>query len=156
MVGSANKTVHDNVLEVTIEHGQECCTVFLNVNKVDGDCMSVAIEVAVHPVATVEDKLTSGRGAGNVVHHLHVQLEAVLQTVPSFCQIEVISIAKKNRLGSGVKSCGILETEAIPVELTASCADTILIIGMLGNYSVAGSVGEGNLTSCLTLAVGSC
>ena len=155
MVGGANRTVHDNILEVTVEEWEEGGTIFFYINKVDGNCMSLTIKAAIHPVVCVKDKLAGRRSTGNVVHHLHVQFEAVLKTVPAFCQIEIFCTAEKNRLGGGVESGGVIEIETVPVELTTSGADTILVIGMLGNNSVAGSIAEGDFSVGLTLAVGS-
>ena len=70
--------------------------------------MAVAIEVTIHPVGAIEDKLAGRRCTGDVVHHLHVQFEAVLKTVPAFCQIEIFCTAEKNRLGGGVESGGVI------------------------------------------------
>ena len=132
--------MHDYILKYTGVLGNEACIV-TQVAHLDSKSMTVAIEVSVNPVTCIKDVLAGLRDALDVVGHLHVQLEAVTYTVPTFSQEDVVSSLEQN----GIVLC--VKFESTEVEATASRADAILVELVSSSYGIAWSVAIGKCLS---------
>ena len=142
----SNRTVHNDVLECTGELRNEGSIAVIDIHD-DGELMTITIEVTVNPVAGIEDVLILFCCVLDVVCHLHINLEAIADTVPAFCQINV---------GSGLQEVSIIlrtELKTLEVEATTSRADTILVERMCSSLSCS-TVRESEVALALAVTVG--
>ena len=121
---------------------------FAYIDQLDGQGVTLTVEVTIHPVAGVEDELAFGSFDFNVINHLHVQLEAVTDTVPTFCQIDVVCGLEKNAVVRDVK------LEAVEVEAAASGTDAIFVECVFSGYCIGWDVSIGKSLSRGSLTVG--
>ena len=142
---SFNRTMHDDVLERTRELGNERSIATVDVHH-DSEGMAIAIEIAVNPVAGVEDVLIGLSINLDVVRHLHVDLEAVANTVPAFSYINIVCALQE----PSVVCCVVLQS--IEVEAAADGAHAPLVECVLCCL-VATAVGESELSLSLALTV---
>ena len=128
--------MQDEVLDVTIHLGEEA-SITVHLRYTHGEGVTLTVEVTVNPVVAIEDILTRLCDVLDVVRHLHVEPEAISDTVPSFCLVDILNRTQEN---SSVRFhlAGILKE--MEVEAAADRADTILIELVLSSL-VATAVG---------------
>ena len=117
---SGDRTMHDNVLECTGELGHERC-IAAQIGHFDGKGMTVTVEVSVEPVTCVEDVASGLCDVSNIIGHLDGEPSTVLDTVQTFCQIDI--------LGAIYEESTILRiaVDGVDVKGTALLADTELV-----------------------------
>ena len=113
---------------------------FTDIGHADSEGMTVAIKVTVNPVTGVEDVLARLRDVLDIVYHLHVESEAISDTVPSFYFVDILNRSQEDRSVGWVELVSIFKI--VEVEATASRADAVLVELVLHSL-VATAVGEG-------------
>ena len=86
-----DEVLNDSTTIYIIPSREEGCAFLIDIHHLNGERMPLAVEITLNPVIGIEDKLTRFWLTLNIVCQLQVELTTVLQTVPTFCQEEVIA-----------------------------------------------------------------
>ena len=141
--------MHDDILKPSSgKLGEECDVVACHFGHLDGEFVSVTIEVTVEPVAGIKD-VASGLGCVcQVICQLNAEAGTVRNTVPTLGYIDVFW-----GLDEVVAVCQVT-LESIDFEAAALLADTELVELVCCCYCIAWSVAKGQHGFALAVTIG--
>ena len=137
--------VHDDVLECTGEVGEQRGIVGFYIRHLDGEFVAVAVEVTVEPVAGVEDEASGLVLVRYVVGHFEAEACTVCDTVPTFCDVDVLCALEE------VVTVLHVAFEGVDVEASACLTDTELVV-LVSCCLRCAFVGEGEFKFALAVA----